>query len=449
MKAAFGGILALALAVRLGCFSGLQVGDDIVYSTIAVERLDGKWTVGNVQETRQAFLLPILASYAAFGPGEASLVLYNLLCSLGAVALAFVIARKHFGPWGAVWTALLAALHPNLVFFATECHADSPLAFWTLASLALLFRAESSARPARDMAICGLLLGWGYLHKTSAVFVLPFFLAHWISGRRSWKLYAPAAAAFVAVLVAEAAMYGAWTGDPIRRISMIRYWHVQQYMTEAHPSVGAVLDRVFLDLPRKLFGLRGIVNLAALAAFVACRDARRFAGWFASVYVCYCAWPSSLVPYLPAFNLYEWTFPPLVLPLAFVLGGALGRMRPARASILAAALAAVCIGGIVEHHAATRRLTAGPREAYAWIAEHNPPVVISDDRSTQVFEFMEGHRPKRRYVPFQDRADETGVVIVDLFWTEPGQWWSRPGIAVDPAWEKLHESERVAIYRSR
>lgn len=447
MKAALGGILALALAVRLFWFTGLQVGDDIVYSTIAVERLEGKWTVDNVQETRQAFLLPIIASYAVLGPGELPLVLYNLLCSLGTVALVFFVARNRFGPWGGVWAAALAALHPNLIFFATECHADVPLTFWTLASLTMLFRAESSTRPARDMAICGLLLGWAYLHKTSAVFVLPFFLGHWIAGRRSWRLYAPAAATFAVVLAAEAAMYWAWTGDPFRQVAMIRYWHVQQYMTEAHPTAAAVLDRVFLDLPRKLFGMRGIVNIIALASILVRKDARRFGAWFASVYVCYCAWPSSLVPYLPAFNLYEWTLPPLVVPLVVVLGGALARLRPKHGAIAASLLAVVCIGGIVQHHGATRRLTAGPREAHEWIERHAPNIVISDDRSIQVFEFLEGHRPRRRYVPFQELDGQAGVVIVDRFWTEPNRWWSRPSPAIDPSWELLHETERIAVYR--
>ena len=453
MKTALAGILVLAAAVRLIWFSGLQVGDDIVYSRIAVERLDGKWTVNNVQETRHAFLLPIVACYAIFGPGELPLVLYNLLCSLGTVALVFFLVRRGFGPWGGIWAAAMAAVHPNLVFHATECHTDTPLAFWTLASLMMLFRSESSARPMRDMAISGLLLGWAYLHKESAVFVLPFFLGRWLCGARSWRVYVPAAAALVALIAAEAVLNGAWTGDPLRRVTMIRTWHVGPYMVEAHPDARAVLARVFLELPRKLFFGYGAVNLFALAAAAALwfrKDApmRRFAGWFLAIYASTCAWPSSLVPYLPAFNLYAWTLPPLVVPLLCILGGALGRLRPSLAAGAAVFVAATSMYGVIDLHASTRRLTAGPREAYAWIARHAPATVVSDDGSIQVFDFLEGHKPQRRYVPFQALHEATeGVAIVDRFWTEPDRWWSRPSAAVDPGWEKLLETPRITIYR--
>ena len=69
------GALLLAAALRCFYFTGLQVGDDIVYSRIAVDRLNGKCDVSNTQETRTGFLLPILASYALFGAGEQALVL--------------------------------------------------------------------------------------------------------------------------------------------------------------------------------------------------------------------------------------------------------------------------------------------------------------------------------------------------------------------------------------
>jgi hypothetical protein len=46
-------------------FTGLQAGDDIVYSRIAVDRLNGKADVSNVQQTRSGFLLPLVISYAS------------------------------------------------------------------------------------------------------------------------------------------------------------------------------------------------------------------------------------------------------------------------------------------------------------------------------------------------------------------------------------------------
>src|SRR6185295_4647976 len=90
-------LVLIAAAVRIRWFTGLQCGDDVVYSTIAVERLHGKTDIGNTQQTRSAFLLPLVASYALFGPGEGPLLLYNLLCSVALVAAVFFLARRSWG----------------------------------------------------------------------------------------------------------------------------------------------------------------------------------------------------------------------------------------------------------------------------------------------------------------------------------------------------------------
>ena len=90
-------LLLLAAGARLRWFTGLQVGDDIVYSKIAAQRAAGELRFTNVHEARNGFLLPITAAYVLFGPGELPLVLYNLLCSLGLVAALFFLARRFWG----------------------------------------------------------------------------------------------------------------------------------------------------------------------------------------------------------------------------------------------------------------------------------------------------------------------------------------------------------------
>src|SRR5688572_13139645 len=123
-------LLAVAAGVRVRWFTGLQMGDDVVYSKITVNRLHGTTSYHNVHQTRSGFLLALLGSYALFGPGEIPLVLYNMLSSLGLVAALAVLGRRLYGDAAGLAAGAIAALHPNLVRFASECHTDTPVALW-------------------------------------------------------------------------------------------------------------------------------------------------------------------------------------------------------------------------------------------------------------------------------------------------------------------------------
>lgn len=423
-------VLVLAAGVRVRYFTGLQVGDDVVYSKIAVDRLSGTFSVHNVHQTRSGFLLALMGSYALFGPGEVPLVLYNLLCSLGLVAALFLLGRRLFGEGAGVAAGLLAALHPNLVRFATECHTDTPVALWlTLAFAALLER----DRPRQVLA--GLLVGWAYLHKEHAVFALPFLLAI-----RAW----PALAAFAGVFAAELLGFALLTDTPFKRFEMVRYWHAGQYMAEQYPTSSAILFRLFLDLPLKLLNpLNGLVFPLALAAAWAGRrhpDVRRVGAWALVLALGYAFWPSSIRPFRPGFTLYDWTLPVLWPGLILLLA------RIPRAAILGISLAHL----IAIHVAWTkdRELLDGPREARAWLRERPFARVFTDDKTAEALDFWEGHDPGRRYIPFQAEAPSRGAVILDRVRTRPGRWWSRPGVEPRPGWRLLHESGSLSVYEA-
>lgn len=455
-------LLASAAALRTGYFTGLQIGDDIVYSRIAVDRLNGKVDVSNTQETRTGFLLPILASYALFGPGEHSLVLYNVLCSVGLVAGVFFLARRLFGDDAAPLAALAAAVHPNLVRFASECHTDTPLALWiTLALLA--FHSALDADPgARRRLLCGVLLGWAYLHKESVVYMAPFFAGHFWITRRRWTWYLPVALPVVGVAVAEMIGYAALTGNPVERYTMVRTWHAG-YMAERYRTLGSILHRQFVELPVLMFTpwygrtYTGLVNLTCLAAggVALWRSAPRpwFAwGWFATLFACYCLWPSSLSPFLPGFFLFEWTLPVLAAPLAVLLASVRPVVPKAAAVAVAAVVGLASLGTIHGTREDGRSLSAGSREAAAWLKTQPVARVVTDDKTIEGIDFFEGHRPSRVYIPFQDAQDLRGtVVLVDKFWSQPGQWWSRPvpevALHPPPTWTKLHETGRLIVYR--
>jgi hypothetical protein len=456
-------LLLLAAGVRLRYFSGLQVGDDIVYSSIAAQRIQGEFHVSNVHEARQGFLLPVTLFYALFGPGEYSLLLYNLLCSIGLVAAVYFLARRFWGDTAGALSGVVAVLHPNLVFFATECHTDTPVALWQAAAVLALLSAADSEPSRSKRILAGLLVGWAWLHKEHAVFLIPFFAGHWIATKRRWTWYLPVALPALGVFLAETAVYAAVAGNPFHRFALIRSMHVGHYMAAQYTTTPALLHRLFIELPLLLFTPRsghhweGLVNLAgavgvALLLIRRERGARMLAGWWASIFLCYSFWPSSLHPYLPSFLLHDWTLPPLAAPLLCGLGGAASRGRRDMAVAGVLLLAGVSLRTIHSSWENGLKFAGGGKEAHVWLDREWPSRVIADDKTIEVLDFLDHHRRVRTYTSFQEAREYPGaVVIVDKFWTEPDRWWSRPisEAAKRPpaAWKKVYESGRLTVYQ--
>ncbi|HZE98006.1 MAG TPA: glycosyltransferase family 39 protein [Planctomycetota bacterium] len=456
-------LIIAAAGLRAFCFTGLQIGDDIVYSHVAEHRLSGDPDITNTQGARTGFMLAIVTSYAIFGPGEVSLVLYNVLCSIALVGVLFLLARKLFGEAAGLPAALVAAVHPNLIRYASECHTDTPVALWiSLAVLAFVHALEGDPK-LRLRVLSGLLLGWAFLHKESVVYMALFFAGHLLATKRSWKWYVPIALPVVAVALAEMLGFWAVTGNPLERWAMIRKWHAGHYMAERYTTLGSILYRQFIELPVLLFtpwwGNRymGIINLACLVTgawslLKRTPGAGLAAGWFLALYAGYCFWPSSFSPFLPGFFLFDWTLPALGAPLAAMFGSLPHRVPPVAVKV---AMAGICVAAAVTLHTARndgRPYSAGAREAGPWLRAHPNARVITDDKTIEGLDFFEGHRPTRLYIPFQDVSIYDGaVVIVDKFWSQPGKWWSRPvpEIALHPpaSWKKLHESDQIVIYR--
>lgn len=464
-RTAFGlaAIVLLAFVLRLVYFTGLQTGDDIVYSRIAVDRLSGKVDVTNVQQTRSGFLLPLVVSYGLFGTGELPLLLYNLLCSTALAAAVFALGRAMFGDVAGLLGGLVVAVHPNLVRFATECHTDTPLVLWVTLAVLAVYAARLSDPGARLRILAGLLLAWSYLHKESTIYMGLFFAGHWFFTRRSWKWYLPIAAPMAGVVLLEMMAFADLTGNPLARYAMIKYWHAGQYMAEKYTTTRSILHRQFAELPVLMFtpwygrNFTGLVNLTCLLGGVVMLW-KRVAGagmilvWFFAFYLAYCFWPSSLRPFMPGFFLFEWTLPVFGAPLAAMFGGGGAQLRREAAGVLAAVVVAASLVTIHSGRAEGRALSEGAREARLWIAREKFARIVTDDKTVEALDFFEGHRPSRLYIPFQEAPSLAGsAVIVDKFWSQQGKWWSRPvpKEALDPpaSWKKLHESDRIVIYR--
>src|SRR5262245_57444912 len=137
----WGALLGGALAWRLLLFVGAQGSDDLAYSEAA-------WSVSclafpanhGIHGARMGYVGTIGLLYGLFGAGTFSLVVLNLTASVAEVALARLVAREFLDDAGAWLAAILVAVLPAHVFYATEAHPDMPTAALTTLSALLFLR---------------------------------------------------------------------------------------------------------------------------------------------------------------------------------------------------------------------------------------------------------------------------------------------------------------------
>ncbi len=170
-------VLALAIVLRLLFYTGFFGSDEVTYVGTAVNIASGDWRASNyIGATRYGMNLPVAFFIYIFGVSEASANLWSFLCSIGEVALVFIIARWFWSTRAAIISAGLLALLPLHVHFAGRMMADPPLAFFLTLSVALLLCAACSKRPVTYIA-AGLAWGGVYWVKESvALLYLPVFV---------------------------------------------------------------------------------------------------------------------------------------------------------------------------------------------------------------------------------------------------------------------------------
>lgn len=138
-------VLIVAVVLRLLFYTGFFGSDEVTYVEVAANIAAGDWHASNyIGATRYGMNLPVALFIYLFGLSEASANLWPLLCSVGEVAVVFIIARWLWSTRVATLSALLLALLPLHVHFAGRMMADPPLAFFLTLSVALLLRATFS-----------------------------------------------------------------------------------------------------------------------------------------------------------------------------------------------------------------------------------------------------------------------------------------------------------------
>ena len=163
--------LLLGIALRIWQFNWFPLREDeALYSAWARLISSGR----DVMLERVAvdkpplFLYTLARWFEWFGPSDAAGRSLNVLISVITLLLAWLLARRLFGPRAGRWSLALFALSPFAISFAPTVYTDPMLTLWI--ALALL------AASWRLGLLAGLSLGMAFATKQNALLFIPLIL---------------------------------------------------------------------------------------------------------------------------------------------------------------------------------------------------------------------------------------------------------------------------------
>ncbi|MGB8273748.1 MAG: glycosyltransferase family 39 protein [Alphaproteobacteria bacterium] len=218
-----GVIYVLAVALRLYSFGGIAGADDVSIAGIALDTIESGFKLPNSHYAlRIALTLPLAGVFSVFGVGDWQFALLPFVSNLAGIGLAFAIGRRLCGDAAGLLAALLLALFPLNVVFATQLFPDGPLGVAVAASFYLALRIKDSDHPYAWAAASGLMWGLAYFIKIEAIFVGAVYLAMAAWDRRNWRPVFLVILVFGAVVAAENLIYLLRTGIWLYQIHVIR-----------------------------------------------------------------------------------------------------------------------------------------------------------------------------------------------------------------------------------
>ena len=159
------------------------------------------------------FPLALSLVYATFGLSYPVARLF--LCLLGAASCVatYLLARELMAEGWARAAAVLSALYPPHVLFATRFESEN--LFVPLLGVGLWLLARQFGRwPIRNLVLSGLLLGYGALVRSFMILLLPIFLAVLVGAE--WRKARHLGPRLVAFALPFVAVVGLWTARNLR-----------------------------------------------------------------------------------------------------------------------------------------------------------------------------------------------------------------------------------------
>ena len=273
-----GAVLLLAVIVRMAGFVGYQGRDDRNYIAYAEYVASGKGLesleIRNQWVGRVGFWMPVAATIKTLGSTQAAYAAHPMLVSLAGILLTFALASVTVGARAGALAALLLAVFPLDVLYATRPYPDVPLGVAMVAAFWLALR--SREKPASGV-LAGLALGLAYLYKETALFaVVPIALALRFWQPRSWRALALIAVTFGVVVGAELAFWASVKGDPLYRFHATD-GALSAVRTEAAPSSGLL---AWIPGPRPTEAYRSTNTIADAALMLGTNEELVLLYWF-------------------------------------------------------------------------------------------------------------------------------------------------------------------------
>jgi hypothetical protein len=373
-------VVALALALRLACSTGLAGSDDLFYAKYANAIVAGQYTqtynaARGVEPRhwalRYGLLLPLAGVYRVAGVSEWSTVALPLVASTVCVLLLMQIGRRLFDARVALLAGLIYATFPMQLRYATVLEPEPLAQCFALLGVICYLQSGPSARGAWPVA-AGMQFGAAYLAKETAVFVAGAFLLHALFERR-WQRAALLAIGVSSVVAAEHAYYLFVQGDILFRPHSTQLFNLRDPENLRNLNDRWVY-RLFVQYPRSMlvpsrtFGLHSLVCLCGAAAALLLKPRRHYLllllwaviPW---LYMNFGSWSLERYAIMPRADRYlDLVYPPLMLLTALVISRALA-VRGRVATLTVAALAVVLVVGVASGLATRGRISQSAQMA--------------------------------------------------------------------------------------
>jgi 4-amino-4-deoxy-L-arabinose transferase-like glycosyltransferase len=416
-------VLLVALCFRLGLFVGTTGSDDVVAMIQAKLIANDPHTFvheyfpdrgrggGSPVRFRLGMLLPGAAVIAAGLPAYPWLLAVPMLASLAGVVLVYCVAWRLYGAVAALLAALLMAVAPLDVVYASIFLPDVLMAL--LQGLVLVFlmlaRRASGVRAGLWSAAAGVAAYGAWTTKevgAGIMFVAFLFAVHEMLCRRPFLRYIWTAVAFGTGLLADCGFYYYASGDPLLR------WHCraanQEFIAFYADARGRATTfaqklHVWVEALSKDASALGFLLPAALlvSPFSLWRaNARRlFAGCFLLMLALF------LLSLIPTYSYQPRRLMTMALPAALLLASyvpALLRGRPRQLLLLALAGFGICVSAraTISLGHTVQAQTASSKRAREFLRAHDDALpVFADSRTQRELCILEGIKFDTRIVP--------------------------------------------------
>ena len=261
------GLIAIALLIRLACYTGLVGSDDLLYAHHAHQISDGTYRlVPEHHGLRFGIIAPVALVYKLFGFHEWTTVVLPLLFSSLAVAMTAMIALRLSGLYSAWVAGLFMATFPLEVRFASSLVPEPFLQITMLAGVLLFLLAERRNSGAFGLA-AGAFFALAYLTKEPGALAAAAFFAFALL-RRRWQLALSLLAGGALVVAVEMAWYWSQSGDPLYRLHAMDIHNTRAMKIEANQDRAYRLWKAYpaqMLVPSIQFGLHSLVALGLSA----------------------------------------------------------------------------------------------------------------------------------------------------------------------------------------